>query len=113
LIPLGRPLDKGFENTIDFKGDKPMITTPYLHPQRFKDEIEKVIKEFLAMGHIRPNNNPFTSSIVLVLKKDGTMRIFIAYRALNKKTITNEYPIPHIEELMDELHGEIFFSKID
>ena len=90
-----------------------MITPPYRHPRRFKDEIEKVIKELLAMGHIRPSNNPFSSSVVLVLKKDGTMRMCIDYRALNKKTIKNRYPIPRIDKLMDELHGVVFFSKID
>jgi hypothetical protein len=80
---------------------------------RFKDEIEKAIKELLAMGHIKPSNNPFASSVVLVLKKDDTMRMCIDYQALNKKTIKNGYPIPCIDELMDELHGVVFFSKID
>jgi hypothetical protein len=65
------------------------------------------------MGHIRPSNNPFASSVVLVLKKDGTMRMCIDYRALNKKIIKNWYPIPRIDKLMDELHGVVFFSKID
>jgi hypothetical protein len=70
-----------------------MITPPYRHPRRFKDEIEKEIKELLAMGHIRPSSSPFASLIVLVLKKDGTMRMCIDYRALNKKTIKKRYPI--------------------
>jgi hypothetical protein len=65
------------------------------------------------MGHIRLSNNPFASSVVLVLNKDGTMRMCIDYQALNNKTIKNRYPIPHIDELMDELHGVVFFSKID
>jgi hypothetical protein len=95
------------------EGAKPMITPPYRHPRRFKDEIEKAIKELLAMKHIRPSSNPFASSVVLVLKKDGTMRMCIDYRALNKKTIKNWYPIPRTDELMDELHGAVFFSKID
>jgi hypothetical protein len=113
-IPPGRPPDRGFEHTIELEeGAKAMITPPYRHPRRFKDEIEKAIKELLAMGHIRPSNNPFASSVVLVLKKDGTMRMCSDYRALNKKTIKNRYPIPCIDELMDELHGAVFFSKID
>jgi hypothetical protein len=95
------------------EGAKPMITPLYRNPRRFKDKIEKAIKELLAMGHTIPSNNPFGSFVVLVLKKDGTMRMCIDYRALNKKTIKNRYPISHIDELMDELHGEVFFSKID
>jgi hypothetical protein len=103
-IPPGRPPDRGFEHTIELEeGRKPMI----------KDEIEKAIKELLVMGHIRPSNNPFASSVFLVLKKYGTMRMCIDYRSLNKKTIKNRYPIPRIDDLMDELHGAVFFSKID
>ena len=65
------------------------------------------------MGHVGPNMSPFASSVVLVLKEDGTLRMCIDYRALNKKTIKNWYPIPCIDELMDELHGAVFFTKID
>jgi len=57
--------------------------------------------------------SPFDSSVVLVKKKDGTLRMCIDYRALNKKTLKNMYHIPRINELMDELRGARFFSKID
>jgi hypothetical protein len=78
LIPPGSPPERGFEHTIEMEeGEKPMITSPYRHPRRFKDEIEKEIKELLVMGHIKPNNSPFASLVVLVLKKDGTMRMCI------------------------------------
>jgi hypothetical protein len=114
LIPPGRPPDRGFEHTIELEaGATLVIVAPYRHPKRFKDEIEKAIKELLAMGHIRLSTTLVASSVVLVLKKDGTLRMCIDYKALNKKTIKNRYPIPHIDELMDELHGVVFFTKID
>jgi hypothetical protein len=113
-IPPRRSLDRGFEHTIELEaGATPVIIAPYRHPKRFKDDIEKAIKELLAMGHIRPSTSPFASSVILVLKKDCTLWMCIDYRALNKKTIKNRYPIPRIDELMDELHGAVFFTKID
>eukprot|EP00253_Pinus_taeda_P014803 PITA_14803 len=83
------------------------ITTPYRHPKAYRDEIEQAIHELLALGHIRPSSSPFASSIVLVKKKDWTLRICIDYRALNKKTMKN--PIPCIYDL----RGAKFFSEID
>ncbi|XP_057825625.2 uncharacterized protein LOC131037488 [Cryptomeria japonica] len=113
-IPHGIPPRRGFEHSIELEeGAKPVITTPYRHPRRFKEEIEKTINELLRMGHIQPSCSPFASSVVLVKKKDGTMRMCIDYRALNKRTIKNRYPIPRIDELIDELHGAKYFSKID
>jgi hypothetical protein len=113
-IPPGVPPDRGFEHIIELEGGaKPVITTPYRHSKKYKDEIEEAIKELLDMGHIRPSTSPFASSIVLVKKKDGTMRMCIDFRALNKKTIKNRYPIPRIDALLDELHGAIYFTKID
>jgi hypothetical protein len=104
----------GFDHMIELEaGATPVITAPYRHPKKFKDKIEQAIKELLAMGHIRPSMSPFASSVILVLKKDGMLRMGIDYRALNKKTIKNRYPIPCIDELMDELHGAVFFTKID
>ena len=65
------------------------------------------------MGHIRPSKSPFASLVVLVKKKDGTLRMCIDYRVLNKKTIKNRYPIPRIDDLIDELHSACYFTKID
>ena len=113
-LQAGRLLDRGFEHIIELEeGTQAVITTPYRHPKRYKDEIEKTIKELLELGYIRPSSSPFASPVVLVKKKDGTLRMCINYRALNKKTIKNKYPTPRIDELMDELWGAKYFSKID
>ena len=52
-----------------------MITTPYRNPKAYKDEIERAIQELLDLGHIQPSASPFTSHVVLVKKKDGTLRM--------------------------------------
>ena len=65
------------------------------------------------MGHIRPSKSPFASSVVLVKKKDGTLQMCIDYRVLNKRNIKNRHPIPHIDELINELHGACYFTKND
>eukprot|EP00253_Pinus_taeda_P026089 PITA_26089 len=93
-------------------GVNAFINTPYRHPRVYKDDIECVIKELLALDHIRSSSSPFASSVVLMKKKDGTLCKCIDYRALNKKNLKNRYPILHIDEFMDELRGAKYFFKI-
>ncbi|GKD30590.1 reverse transcriptase [Tanacetum coccineum] len=81
----------------------PINIRPYRHPPNQKDVIELMVKELLDSRVIRPSHSPFSSPIVMVKKKDGTWRMCIDYRQLNKHTFKDKFPIPMIEELIDEL----------
>ena len=69
----------GFQHVIELVDRKPVVANPYCHPKRFKDKIERTIQELLGAGHIQPSSSHFASSIVLVKKEDGTMRMCIDY----------------------------------
>ncbi|GKF27806.1 putative reverse transcriptase domain-containing protein [Tanacetum coccineum] len=71
------------------------------------------LKELLERGFIRPSVSPWGAPVLFVKKKDGSMRLCIDYRELNKITIRNRYPLPHIDDLFDQLQGAKHFSKID
>jgi len=67
----------------------------------------------LEEGIIQPNKSPFSSPIILVKKKDGSWRVCTYYRVLNAITVKDIFPIPSVDELINELFGAIFFSKLD
>ncbi|KAJ4807897.1 polyprotein [Rhynchospora pubera] len=92
---------------------QPMNLRPYRHSYFQKLELEKIIAELLKNGFIQPSTFPFASPVILVKKKDNTWRLCVDYRKLNSCTVKNRYPIPIIEDLLDELHGSKVYSKIN
>ncbi|GJW36708.1 retrotransposable element Tf2 [Tanacetum coccineum] len=113
-VPHELPPKRSHDHRIPLiPGTPPVNIRPYRHPLIQKDVIEAMVKELLESGVIKPSQSPFSSPIVMVKKKDNTWRMCIDYRQLNKSIFKDKFPIPIIDELIDELHGVVVFSKLD
>ncbi|GKA78236.1 putative reverse transcriptase domain-containing protein [Tanacetum coccineum] len=110
----GLPPSRQVEFKIDLvPGAAPVARAPYrLAPSEMK-ELSEQLKELLEKGFIRPSSSPWGAPVLFVKKKDGSFRMCIDYRELNKLTVKNRYPLPRIDDLFDQLQGSSVYSKID
>ena len=110
----GLPPVREIEFVIELApGVDPVSKAPYrMAPAELK-ELKIQLQELLNLGFIRPSYSPWGAPVLFVKKKDGTLRMCIDYRELNKLTIKNKYPLPRIDDLFDQLKGKTVFSKID
>ena len=96
---------------------EPGHVPPYQRPYRISPkemaELQKQLKEMINSGVIQPSSSPYAAPVIFVPKKDGTLRMCIDYRALNKITVKNRFPLPKMDELLNCLQGARYFSKID
>nr|KYP52049.1 Transposon Ty3-I Gag-Pol polyprotein [Cajanus cajan] len=109
-LPPSRPHD---HHIPLIPSSNPVNIKPYCYPHSQKDTMTSIISSMLHDGIIKPSTSPFSSPVLLVKKKDGTWRFCVDYRALNAITIRDRFPIPTIDELLDELGAARVFSKID
>jgi len=91
----------------------PVSIGPYRMAPTELIELKKEVEDLLEKQFIRPSVSPWGALVLLVKKKDGGSRLCVDYRQLNKLTIKNKYPLPRIDDLMDQLHVASVFSKID
>jgi hypothetical protein len=98
--------ERELEFTIDLKpGTEPIARTPYQMSTPELQELKMQLKELLDMGLIHPSVSPWGAPVIFVRKKDGSWRLCIDYRQLNKAMIKNQYPLPRIDDLFDQMKG--------
>ena len=110
----GLPPQREIEFSIDVvPGATPASITSYrMAPLELK-VLKLQLQELLKKGFIRPSVSPWGAPVLFVKKKDGTLRLCVDYRQLNKLTVKNKYSLPRIDDLFDQLKGASIFSKID
>ena len=110
----GLPPVRSIEFRIDLvPGAIPVAKSPYRLAPSEMQELASQLQELTDKGFIRPSSSPWGAPVLFVKKKDGTFRMCIDYRELNKLTFKNRYPLPRIDDLFDQLQGATCFSKID
>jgi hypothetical protein len=112
--PTELPLEREVDHQIPLQPHDAIVNSrPYRLSFNQNDTMGSLILQLFKNKVIRPSVSPYSSPAILVKKKDDSWRLCIDYRKLNKLTVKNKYPIPIIEDLLDELHGAQIFSKID
>ncbi|MCO5576395.1 hypothetical protein L7F22_030205 [Adiantum nelumboides] len=114
-IPRELPPKRGDDDHMIelIPGSSPPNKPPYRVSQAQQEEIMRQVNELVEKKMVKPSSSPFCSPVLLVQKKDGTYRMCVDYRVLNRIIIKNRFPMPRVEDLFDKLQGSTYFSRID
>jgi hypothetical protein len=113
-MPKGLPPKRSVDHKIELEAwSKPPFGPIYHMSPLELDEARKQLTDWLERGLIQPSKSPYGAPILFVRKANGKLRMCVDYRALNKLTVKNRYPLPRIDELLDRLHGASVFTKLD
>jgi hypothetical protein len=112
-----QPTDLGYTRLVEHEislTDDQLYREPYRRiPPSMFDEVREHLREMLEVGAIRESSSPYSSNLVLVRKSDGSLRLCIDYRGVNRKTIKYAHSLSRIEDTLDCLSGARFFTKLD
>jgi hypothetical protein len=109
-LPPTRQVDHAIKVML---GMTPPAKAPYRMNHEELKELKVQLEELLTKGYIKSNKSPYGAPVLFVHKKDGTLRMCVDYRTLNKATVKNWYPLPRINDLFDRFSGAKVFSRID
>jgi hypothetical protein len=109
-LPPKREIDLSVDS---IPGAAQVSKAPYIMSAPELKELQMQLEQLMKKGHIRPSISPWGAPILFLKKKDGTLRLCIDFRQLNKAIVKNKYPLPRIDDLFDQIRGAKIFSKID
>jgi len=109
----GLPPARQVEHAIPLTDDKIVYRSQYRLSPKERETLQEQVQEMLALGLIRPSSSGYAAPVLFVKKADGSLRMVIDYRALNKKTVRDRFPLPRIADLLDRLTNARYFSKMD
>lgn len=113
-LPATLPPRRAVDHTIELEpGTKPPFLPMYRLSPLELEEVQRQLADLLEKEYVQPSKSPFGAPIIFVPKKSGRLRMCVDYRALNKATVKDRYPLPRIDDLLDRLHGAAVFSKLD
>lgn len=101
------------EMKLVLKDDKPVVYRPYRLSYCEREHVRDMVEELKEADIVEESNSEYASSILFVKKKSGDVRMCVDYRAINKKTVPEKYPLPRIDDQIDRLHGNQYFTSLD